>query len=143
MTTDSRGRLLDYAAIRARISIGDVLALLNYRSRRTLADKCRGRCPLHEIDLPSDSQSTCFSVHLQRDIFQCFKCGAEGNQLDLWRLHIGLPLYPATLELCRRVGITPPRLPASATPKPPAEKPPPAKKHTSTHRQTGAIPDRH
>jgi DNA primase len=143
MTTDRRGGLLDYAAIRAQISIADVLALLNYQPRRAQVAKCRGPCPLHENDRPPDSKSTCFSVHLQRNVFKCFECGAEGNQLDLWHLHIGLPFFQATLELCRRARITPPRLPASATPKPVTHKPRPAKKHTTTHRQTGPIPDRH
>jgi DNA primase len=143
MTTDRRDGLLDYTAIRARISIGDVLALLNYRPNRTQPAKCRGRCPLHEDDQPLDSKSTCFSVHLQRNIFKCFSCGAEGNQLDLWRLHTRLPLHQATLELCRRARIIPPRLPTSATPKSATNKPQPAKKPTPTHRQTGPIPDRH
>jgi DNA primase len=116
MTTNRRHGLLDYAAIRARISIGDVLALLNYRPHRTQATKCRGRCPLHQNDQPPDSQSTCFSVDLQRNLFQCFGCGAQGNQLDLWRLHTRLPLYQATLELCERAHIDPPRKPTSATP---------------------------
>lgn len=142
MTANKRGGLLDYTAIRARISIGDVLALLNYRPRRIQAAKCRGRCPLHEQDQPPDSKSTCFSVNLQRNIFRCFSCDARGNQLDLWSLHIGLPLYQATLELCRRARITPPRLPASATPKSPNNEPQPAKKQNPVRRQSGPIPDR-
>lgn len=116
MTTNRRHIFLDYAAIRARISIGDVLALLNYRPRRTQATKCRGHCPLHQNDHPPDSQSTCFSVDLQRNLFQCFGCGIQGNQLDLWRLHTRLPLYQAALELCERAHIDPPRKPTSATP---------------------------
>jgi DNA primase len=100
--------LLDYAAIRARISIADVLALVNHQPLRIQAAQCRGHCPLHERDLPVASGSTCFSVNLQRDLFKCFGCGAQGNQLDLWRLHTRLPLYQATLELCRRLEMTPP-----------------------------------
>lgn len=112
MTTNRRHGLLDYAAIRARISIGDVLALLNYRPHRTQATKCRGRCPLHQNDQPPDSQSTCFSVDLQRNLFQCFGCGAQGNQLDLWRRVHKRPLFPASLHLCQQAGIEPPWLPS-------------------------------
>ena len=107
MATD-RSPLLDYAAIRARISIADVLALVNDHPLRMRASQCRGRCPLHQRESHNGSRSTCFSVNLQRNIFKCFGCGAQGNQLDLWRLYIRLPLYQATLELCRRLNITPP-----------------------------------
>ena len=106
MATD-RSPLLDYAAIRARVSIADVLALVNHQPLRIRAAQCRGRCPLHEREPPFDSRSTCFSVNLQRNLFKCFRCGAHGNQLDLWRLHTRLPLYQATLELCRRLEMTP------------------------------------
>lgn len=141
MTNRSHG-LLDYAAIRARISIGDVLALLNYRPRRTQATQCRGHCPLHQHAQPQDGQSTCFSVDLQRNLFQCFGCGARGNQLDLWRLHTRLPLYQATLKLCQRVHIAPPRNPTSATPESTALTPQPTNSQTSAHRRTGPISDR-
>lgn len=107
MATD-RSPFLDYAAIRARISIADVLALVNHQPLRIQAAQHRGRCPLHEREPPFASGSTCFSVNLQRNLFKCFACGAQGNQLDLWRLHTRLPLYQATLELCRRLEMTPP-----------------------------------
>ena len=107
MATD-RSPLLDYTAIRARISIADVLALVNDHPLRMRASQCRGRCPLHQRESHNGSGSTCFSVNLQRNIFKCFGCGAQGNQLDLWRLYIRLPLYQATLELCRLLNITPP-----------------------------------
>jgi DNA primase len=107
MATD-RSPLLDYAAIRARISIADVLALVNDHPLRTQASQCRGRCPLHQRESHRERSSTCFSVNLQRNLFKCFGCGAQGNQIDLWRLHIRLPLYQATLELCQRLNIAPP-----------------------------------
>ena len=107
MATPSR-RLLDYAAIRARISIADVLAIINAGLIHAPASQCRGRCPLHERDQPVDCGSTCFSANLQRSLFKCFRCGAQGNQLDLWRLYTKLPLYQATLDLCQRLHITPP-----------------------------------
>lgn len=109
MATD-RSPLLDYAAIRARVSIAEVLALLDHQSLRIQAAQCRGRCPLHEREPPFASSSTCFSVNLKRNLFKCFRCGAQGNQLDLWRLHIRLPLYQATLELCRRLEMAPPTI---------------------------------
>ncbi len=143
MTSNRPGRLLDYAALRARISIAEVLALLHYQPRRQRAAKCRGRCPLHQSDQPLDSKSTCFSVDLQRNLFHCFACGAKGNQLDLWRLHTKLPLYQAALHLCQQTNIIPPTTPKSATPKPTTPEPPPSKNNTPTHQQTGPTPHRH
>jgi hypothetical protein len=42
------------------------------------------------------------------ELFNCFGCGAQDNQLELWRLPTRPPLYQATLELCRRLCMTPP-----------------------------------
>src|ERR1022692_1367072 len=36
--------------------------------------------------------------------FQCFKCQAKGNQLDLWAAAMKKPLYDATVDLCQRLG---------------------------------------
>ena len=58
----------------------------------------RGLCPIHaEQPIPQPT----FSVHLGKNIFQCFhaKCGAHGNVLDLWAAVHHLPLYEAALHL--------------------------------------------
>lgn len=100
---------IDYQAVRAAISLKQVLDLLGYEPCRRDGPQLRGPCPLHDPRGPDDRR--CFSVHLTRGIFRCFRCGAHGNQLDLWRLTSQLPLYQATIDLCHRAQLDPPRLP--------------------------------
>ena len=99
---------LDYAALRAQISILRVLEQWNDGPLVVRGPQWRGPCPLH--DSPTAKKRD-FSVNLQKNVFRCFHCGAEGNQLDLWSLLIDLPLYEASLNLCHRLGIEPPQLP--------------------------------
>jgi len=100
-------RQLDYAAIRTQISIRRVLDLLHWEPTRRRGDQWRGPCPLLCSSSLSSQRNACFSIHVSRDIFQCFHCYRGGNQLDLWAAVSGLPLRPATLDLCRRLGIAP------------------------------------
>ena len=108
---------LDYAAIRRRIPIRCVLLLLAYEPAERRGHQWRGACPLPTCPTwAGPSPARCFSVHVQRHLFQCFRCGRSGNQLDLWTHVSGLQLYPATLDLCRRLSITPIQL---SRPQPP------------------------
>jgi DNA primase len=104
---------LGYAALRAALSMEQVLTLLDYRPTQRRGPQLRGPCPIHDLAAMVDRR--CFSVHLDRHAFRCFRCGAHGNQLDLWRLVHRLPLYQAALHLCRQAGLTPPRLPPHPT----------------------------
>ena len=58
----------------------------------------RGRCPVHSS--PGQGGRT-FSVHLGKNVFQCFHppCGIKGNVLDLWAAVHHLPLREAALHL--------------------------------------------
>ena len=94
---------LDYAAIRARLSIREVLELIDYAPTLRRANQWRGPCPF--CCEPSQASSRCFSVNLGRNLFQCFRCQRRGNPLDLWTEFSRLPLYPATLDLCRKLNI--------------------------------------
>jgi DNA primase len=99
---------LDYRALRARISMEHVLRLLGFRPSKRRGEQLRGPCPIH--DPPGADDPVCFSVHLGRHAFQCYRCKAKGNQLDLWRLTHKRPLFPAALHLCQQAGIEPPWL---------------------------------
>ena len=48
-----------------------------------------------------------FSVHLGKNVFQCFHadCGLKGNVLDLWAAIHRLPLYEAALHLAETFGL--------------------------------------
>ena len=109
---------IDYPALRATLSMEQVLTLLRYQPAHRRGPQLRGSCPLHDPAATGDRH--CFSVHLERQAFRCFTCGAHGNHLDLWRLVQRLPLYEAALDLCRHAGIQAPRKP----PPPPPQLPP-------------------
>lgn len=93
---------VDYPAIKRRITVHRVLGLLGWRCRRTEAGWARGPCPLHS---PTGSTSDCFAANLTG--WFCHGCRCQGDALRLWAEATGQPLYEATLELCRRLGIDP------------------------------------
>jgi transposase InsO family protein len=72
---------IDFRAVREAIPIADVLELLHFKPTHRVGAQQRGPCPLHGSRSP---RSRCFSVQLENNTFQCFKCGKAGNQLDLW-----------------------------------------------------------
>ncbi len=97
---------IDYAALRAQISMEQVLAHLGcFNKLKGSGPQRRGPCPLHAA---SDSRQRSFSVHLGKKVFQCFHqpCGAHGNVLDLWAAVHRLPLYEAAKHLAQTFGLT-------------------------------------
>ena len=97
---------IDFAAVRALITLAEVLALLQYVPKRTCGRQQRGPCPVHGSDNPSRSQ--CFSANLDENLCHCFKCGFGGNALDLWVAVTGQNIYDAAVDLCQRLGRTVP-----------------------------------
>jgi transposase len=92
---------IDFTFLRQQVTMERVLQHLgllgNLRGR---GQQRRGLCPIHSQ--PADRQRS-FSVHLGKNIFQCFHadCGAHGNVLDLWAAVHHLPLYEAALHLAK------------------------------------------
>jgi transposase len=97
---------IDYAALRAQLGIEPVLTHLGcfHQLQGTPLQK-RGPCPVHGGTGP---QQRSFSVHLGKNVFQCFHppCAIKGNVLDLWALVHRLPLYQAALDLARTFNLT-------------------------------------
>ena len=93
---------LDFKAIRTAISITQVLEIVGFVTVEQSGDQVRGPCLIHGSTSP-DSRS--FSANLRKNTFQCFKCGAKGNQLDLYVAVTRLPLHEAALQLCEQAGI--------------------------------------
>jgi DNA primase len=85
-----------------------VLDLLEFVVAGRSGDQVRGPCPLHEPSEQGKHRS--FSAHLAGKKFQCFKCGASGNHLDLWAKASKKSIYEAALDLCARLNIDPPTL---------------------------------
>jgi putative transposase len=92
---------IDFAAVRALISLAEVLALLRYVPTRTHGTHQRGPCPVHGSRHPTRSQ--CFSANIAENICHCFKCGFGGNALDLWVAVTGQNIYDAAVDLCQRL----------------------------------------
>ena len=100
---------IDYAALRQRLRLGQVLELLGFVPSTRRAAQVRGPCPIHGSQSP---RRRSFAAHLERHGWHCFGCGARGNALDLWTAATRLPLYEAALDLCRRLPVEIPWLPA-------------------------------
>ena len=92
---------ISFAAVRALISLADVLELLGFVPHEARGDQVRGPCPVHR-SLSSKSRS--FSANLKRNVYRCFKCGSAGNQLDLYAASRHLTLFAAAVALCAELG---------------------------------------
>jgi hypothetical protein len=99
---DSSRPPLDFAAVRAALTIAQVLALLEFVPRSDHAGQQRGACPLHSSGAGT---ARCFSVNTNAHTFHCFKCNRSGNALDLWAEANRLSIYDAAIDLCQRLNI--------------------------------------
>lgn len=89
---------IDFSAVRAQVSIGDVLMLLEFRVVRRRRTSLRGVCPF------GCSRATLvFEAYLDTDRYYCHRCGRSGNQLDLWTRLRHLTVYDAAEDLCHRL----------------------------------------
>jgi DNA primase len=100
--------LLDFRRARAEVRLADVLQLLGWSAHTRTGAQVRGACPVHRSQAPT---SRVFAAHLERGIWQCFRCGAAGNALDLWAQVTGQGIYAAVVDLYRRLGRALPWLP--------------------------------
>jgi putative transposase len=104
---DASRPAIDFPAVRAALTIAQVLALLGFTPRSNHAGQLRGACPLHGS---THGTARCFSVNTNAHTFHCFKCNRSGNALDLWAAANRLSIYDAALDLCQRFNITLPLL---------------------------------
>jgi len=105
--------LIDLRQVRSEIRLSVVLDLLGWRAHERSREQVRGPCPVHGSTSP---RSRSFSAHLGRNIWQCFRCGAKGNALELWMRLRQQKLYPAVLELYGQLGRDVPWLESAGTP---------------------------
>jgi putative transposase len=109
---DSSRPAIDFAAVRAAITITQVLTLLGFTPRSDYHGQQRGACPLHGS---SAGTARCFSVNTNAHTFHCFKCNRSGNALDLWAIANRLSIYDAATDLCQRLNIPLPSLAPPST----------------------------
>ena len=105
---------IDFRALRGQLRLGQVLEVLGFVATEQRGAQVRGPCPVHGSRRP---RSRSFAAHLEWHCWHCFRCGARGNALDLWLAVTKQPLYAGALELCRRLGLKVPWLPAAAAPR--------------------------
>jgi DNA primase len=103
---------IDFREARMRLRIAEVLELMGYEPRRALGTSVRGPCPLHRSHSPT---SRVFAVHLGKNVYHCFRCGACGNALDLWAAWTGQRLPAAVVDLYQRLGREVPWLASSCS----------------------------
>jgi len=104
---DAARPAVDFAAVRAAITMAQVLLLLGFTPRTDHAGQQRGACPLHGS---TSGTARCFSVNTHAHTFHCFKCNRSGNALDLWAAANRLSIYDAAVDLCHRLNIPLPLL---------------------------------
>jgi hypothetical protein len=109
---DSARPAIDFPAVRAAITIAQILTLLGFTPRSDYNGQQRGACPLHGS---THGTARCFSVNTRAHTFHCFKCGRSGNALDLWAAATRLSIYDAAIDLCQRLNIPLPTLPPPTT----------------------------
>jgi transposase len=96
---------VDYAFLRQQITLEQVLRHLGLLEQlHGSGQQRRGPCPIHGH--ATDRHHT-FSVHLGKNVFQCFKadCAVRGNVLDFWAKFHRVPLYEAALQLADTFGL--------------------------------------
>jgi DNA primase len=99
---------IDFRALRQQISMADVLALLDFEPQTASWSGLRGPCPIHRS---RTLRSRSFAVHVERQVYHCFRCGSAGNHLDLYAAVTQQDLYHAALDLCAKLHQPVPWLP--------------------------------
>jgi DNA primase len=92
---------VDFNAVRAGITMEQVLTLLGFQPVRRCGAQWYGVCPLHGS---ASGRSRSFSVNVAIGRYYCHRCRSHGNHLDLWAAATDLPLYQAAIDLCGRLG---------------------------------------
>ena len=91
---------VDFAFLREQVTMEQVLRASGARWGSCAAAASSAVVPARCTASPRTAERT-FSVHLGKNVFQCFHadCGLKGNVLDLWAAIHRLPLYEAALHL--------------------------------------------
>jgi DNA primase len=92
---------VDFNRLRADITMQHVLDLLAFKPTQRSGPQWYGPCPLHDA---TSKRGRSFSVNLNLGRYYCHRCHSHGNSLELWAAASKLPLHPAALDLCRRLG---------------------------------------
>jgi DNA primase len=98
---------IDFNSLRQEITMEQVLDLLGFQCIHRRGDQWYGYCPLHKSQ---DKHRRAFSVNVREGCYYCHKCRSRGDQFTLWANVTKMPLHPAVVELCNRLGLDVPWL---------------------------------
>ena len=93
---------VDFDRVRREITMEQVLDLLGFAPTSRSGVQWYGRCPLRDC---GSQRGRSFSVNVAIGRYYCHCCRSRGHQLELWAAAAKLPLHPATIALCRTLGI--------------------------------------
>ncbi len=97
---------IDFGQLRARVSLRDVLTLLDFRPVRCGGNRLRGPCPMG-----CGPSERAFVAYLETHRYYCFSCRRSGNPLDLWAAVRGLSIHEAAQDPRHQLRIEVPPLP--------------------------------
>jgi DNA primase len=100
-------RGIDFAAVRSRVTMAQVLDVLGFVPQERWGSQVRGACPIHRSN---SAHSRSFSANLDENVYRCFQCGSSGGTLELGAAVHGLRIDEAAENLCERFGIDVPRI---------------------------------
>ena len=92
---------IDYGELKRRIRLRELLESLGWTNNEGRGDQLRGPCPLPACqssgsNKPPPSKERYFSVHVEQNIYHCFRLGSSGSALDFWKEHRCTTLHEAT-----------------------------------------------
>ena len=96
---------IDFNRLRHEITMAQVLDLIAFQCTSRRGEQWYGYCPLHQ---PEPKHRRAFSVNVALGCYCCHKCGSCGDQFTLWAKVNKMPLYPATIDLCRELKLAVP-----------------------------------
>jgi DNA primase len=87
---------VDFAAVKRVVSLETVLRHYQVQGLRRRRNRLQGRCPIHRGE-----REDSFRVDLDKNVFHCFSCQAEGNVLDFVAAMEQCSIRDAALRLQR------------------------------------------
>lgn len=98
---------IDFAELRRRVTLTQVLERVGFRPVSRRGDQLRGPCPLHGS---TARRSRSLAVHVGKQCWYCFHCHRGGNALDLYLAVTGLRVHEGALRLCTTLNLEVPWL---------------------------------
>ena len=95
---------INYHELKRRVSMYEVLHLIDWTPRYRRGPAVRGRCPLCNEDRPGRRRP--FSADTDKNMWHCFGCKAHGNQIELFARVTRQTFYQAALDLVNRLDLS-------------------------------------